>query len=189
MVIACWPPTAVKISVVTDLPCPEGSTFRTGIYVGGHLATLEQEADTARCVTRPGDDSEIGDLVIVPAEATDGKVVVQVVMNTDGTDLEICRKKATSSTDTIPKQCIVARRTFRFLRHTSRTLPVRLDAACRGKPCLEEETCINGLCQSSDVDTPGFEPGCRGCADAAPLETGTTPDADAERPTNCAGRE
>ncbi|MBS2018349.1 MAG: hypothetical protein JST00_36120 [Deltaproteobacteria bacterium] len=203
LVLACWNPTEVRISLVTDLPCvtslagdgsvgaeagataPPTQGLRTGIYFGDDLRTADQQADTFRCVAGTP-DSEIGELVVVPGDDPDRKVVVHVVMTVDGRPPDTCRGVGGPPTD--PKSCIVARRTFRFIRHASRPITIRLDAVCRGVTCLDDETCINGRCQSGDIDQPDFDPECPSCGDAGPKEDATVTDAgqDATTPT-CTG--
>ncbi len=60
------------------------------------------------------------------------------------------------------KRCIIARRTFSFLEHTSLTLPIELDPLCIGKACEPSSTCFRGACVDAAVVCNGPDCGLVG---------------------------
>ncbi len=175
LVFACWKPTDVQIDILTDLGC---GSLHAGIYVRPQLdpnAAAEAESDV--CVPRAGNDTSLGTLALVPNGDRDEPVVVFVVLttNTKATRLSDCIVDPDDKSKVLPPTCIVARRKFKFLRHASRPLPIRLDSRCAGKRCFFDETCIDGECQSSDVDSPSFQQSTR--SEDASVDTSTSLDA------------
>jgi hypothetical protein len=78
----------------------------------------------------------IGTLTFVPSGDRRAKVLVQVVMAVKGARPEDCAAQ--------PDKCSVAKRSFSFIEHSSRRLPVILRGQCLGKVCGEGETCVLG---------------------------------------------
>lgn len=180
--VACYGPTEVRIEISTDRPCvappsaaePGSSAVRTAVAVGGSALDTAQVTEVSSCLEHPGADTEIGSLVIVPSGDRDARVNVQVTMTTNGRPTSDCvPSEDADKKQVLPDFCIVARRSFAFISHTSRVLPIKLYDACRGVGCAAEQTCgAGGGCRSSDVDVEP-EPGekCVGSCDdaAAPL--------------------
>ncbi len=112
----------------------------------------------------------MGTLAVVPAGSRSSSATVEVAMTVDGADLRPCFTVTTDPVtheSSIPSNCVVARRIFRFLAHRDRTLPVRLDSRCLGVACAATETCLGGRCAPANVDGPGFLDRCPDCPDAA----------------------
>jgi hypothetical protein len=57
------------------------------------------------------------------------------------------------------KSCIIARRSFSFISHSSLTLPIELDPLCLGKACDPASTCFKGGCVSASVTCNGTDCG------------------------------
>ena len=158
--VACYGPTEMRIEVSTDFACTNANgqptaVIQTSIAVGATVADALVAAETANCGpgTGRGGDHDIGSLVILPSGARDAHVTVQVTMTTDGGRTEDCKQLASGD---LPGNCIVARRTFAFIRHTARTVPIKMYANCAGKFCAGETTCNSARdCESAEVQECG----------------------------------
>ena len=180
--VACFAPTEVRLKLTTDVPCPTSppaEPLNTGIYVGASLASVDSVTESSRCTPDPA-GNDLGDLVIVPSGARDARVTVEVALGTEGASSVSCHPLR--PTDPIDKRCIVARRSFAFIEHTSRTLPIRLTANCLGRTCADaNDTCIDGECRSANVDQPAEDGGRPTVGEDASLD-GAAPDAVAPDP-------
>ena len=138
--VACYGPTEVVVSVSTDLPCSERP--RTAIYKGLPFEDAP-DAETETCTPVPNGDAEIGSLVFLPTGDADGRAAVKAVL---------ARNRSISECDAHPEDCIVATRSFSFVKHLSRRVPIRMLSACLGKRCPEGQTCgRGGVCISNEV--------------------------------------
>lgn len=181
--VACYGPTEVRLEISTDRPCkalptadePNPQPVKTSVAVGGSAADVAQVSETSSCIdTSTG---AIGSLVIVPSAGHDARVAVQVVMTTNGRPTSDCVLDAKGNP---PSFCIVARRSFSFIDHTSRTLPIRLYDACRGVGCGAEDTCgRGGGCRPADVPDEG-DPADEPCIGPQCADGGVPPDAAAD---------
>jgi hypothetical protein len=180
VVVACYGPTEVELRITRDMPCPSSGVGRTGIFVGrpGHGA-IDPIAETEDCVTERTEGalegelgSRIGSLTVVPSDSRDARVTVEIALSlqpkgspagTRPKDPKLCLLDATD--------CIVARRSFTFIPHTSRILPIKLLEECRDRTCLPGTTCIANGCKPDDVDAEDF---CddRTTCNLPPLEAG-----------------
>jgi hypothetical protein len=172
----CYGPTAVRVVLGTNLPCPDRIT---SLYVGrpGDRVS-DPQAVTDRCGA-PGAEN-IGDVVLVPSGDRDDRVLVEVISAPRGKAPESCRDDA--------RDCVIARRLVSYRRHETRPLPVFLSDRCLGIPCGADQTCVDGRCDTADVDSTAFcaETGCDGGApDASAADA--QPPIDPSRP--CAGGE
>lgn len=149
---ACYGPTEVAVVVTTDLQCSEGP--RTAIYKGMPFDSAP-DAETEACEPVPNADTRIGSLVFLPSGDANGRAAVKVVL---------ARKRNVSECETHPEDCIVATRSFSFVEHLSRRVPIRMLSACLGKQCPDGQTCgAGGVCVSNEVtctsDDCNVEPG------------------------------
>lgn len=189
-VVSCYGPTEVRLEITTDLPCgavavPGGAAsnpVHTLVRLGGGAAS-PVVADTTSCTARGGDGlADIGSIVLVPSGDRSAHVTVEVTATADGSDPDACGRSGTLAAQ--QAQCIVARRTFAFIKHTARSLPIRLYASCKGKVCDATQTCNqSGACESAAVsDDTGCiasEPDChaRSAAPPPPIDAGEAGDA------------
>ena len=142
--IACQDPTQITVQIRTDLSCDEvaGTTITVG-----DLPTLDTEppATTTAACTPVGDEGDIGSIVLVPADRDDLAVGMRVALARGG-DLSVCQN-VTSAPD-----CVIARRSMRYLERTKLTVPIDLNRACFGVPCEATETCVEGVCVDARTD-------------------------------------
>jgi hypothetical protein len=140
---ACYGPTEVTVALSTDLGCAD--PIQTAIYKGDRgTFSPEAAAETAAC-TQGNPDSQIGTLVFLPSGDRSGDVSVKAVLTRN--------KKPTGLCDSDPTDCIIATRSFAFVEHTSRRVPIRLLKTCLGVKCGPGETCgPKGTCISNRVD-------------------------------------
>lgn len=137
---ACYAPTEVSVVVTTDLACEVGP--RTAIFKGFPFDTAP-DAETSECTPVPGADARIGSLVFVPSGSADGRAGVKVVL---------ARGRSAGECDAHPEDCIVATRSFSFVKHLSRRVPIRMLSECLGKRCPDGQTCgAGGVCVSDAV--------------------------------------
>ena len=138
--VACYGPTEVTVVVSTDLACSDGP--RTAIFKGVPF-DVAPDAETDECAPAASGDSVVGSLVFVPSSDANGRAGVKVVL---------ARGRSPSECDANPQECIVATRSFSFVEHLSRRLPIRMLSACLGKRCPDGQTCgAGGACVSNEV--------------------------------------
>lgn len=170
---ACYGPTEVAVVITTDLACSEGP--RTAIYKGMPFDSAP-DAVTEACESVPNADSRIGSLVFLPSGDANGRAAVKVVL---------ARKQNVAECEAHPEECIVATRSFSFVEHLSRRVPIRMFSACLGKQCPDGQTCgAGGVCVSNevactsddcDVEPVGEEDGGRPPVVDAGSDAGSTP--------------
>jgi hypothetical protein len=149
---SCFAATEVTVALSTDLGCT--TRVRTAVYKGSRgQFPNEPETETELC-THGAADSQIGTLVFVPSGSRSGTASVKAVLARGG-------KPPAACTDQSPEDCIFATRSFSYVAHTSRKLPIRLLATCLGKKaCPEGQTCgPSGDCISDRVTCAGEECG------------------------------
>ena len=147
---ACYGPTEVAVVVTTDLACSEGP--RTAIYKGMPFDSAP-DAETEGCEPVPNADTRIGSLVFLPSGDANGRAAVKVVL---------ARKRNVTECEAHPEDCIVATRSFSFVKHLSRRVPIRMLSACLGKQCPDGQTCgAGGTCVSNEVTCSDGRLRCR----------------------------
>lgn len=139
----CRDPTQITLTIRTDAACSD--VAGTAISVGdpNQVEDLAPVATTSSCSPDPA-GGDIGSLVLVPADADDAAVGVKVTLSVAET-IESCLAPPYD-------ECVVARRSLRYIAHTPLTLPVELNLACKGQFCAADTTCVDGRCVDSNVD-------------------------------------
>jgi hypothetical protein len=177
--VACYGPTELTVVISTDLGCEPSPTI--AIYKGLPFDGIPL-AVTDQC-KRGDHGAEIGSLVFVPSADREGRASVKVVL---------ARGQDPSQCDAHPEACVVATRSFSFVKHASRRLPIQLLGECVGKVCADGLTCGRGgvcvsdavVCASGECTLPAEEPpvsavGDSGAAaDAAPSPPCAGPNGD-----------
>ncbi|MCC6668315.1 MAG: hypothetical protein IT375_31515 [Polyangiaceae bacterium] len=145
LVPACREPTQLTLHLSTDAKCVD--VKGTSITVGAH-GKLEDKDPVARTTECSAATGQVGTLVVVPSGSKDDQVSVRVVTGV-GKSAEACVK------DGYVGGCIVARRTLRFLPHTSLDLPIAMSVDCLDVPCEATQTCLEGKCVSAATQCTG----------------------------------
>jgi len=166
---SCREPTQITLRITSGEKC----TDLTGVQiVVGPDAEVTQRRFTqhyaaalTHACTPSGTDNLIGTLVVTPGQSS-GTVVVSAGINLVVNGAVVPGPDPASCADaTMSKQCIIARRSFSFIDHTSLTLPIDLDPLCVGKVCDPASTCFKGGCVPDTV-------GCQGESCLLPQESG-----------------
>lgn len=147
---ACLGPTQLVVDVRTNVPCTDSTQFKgVAIYVGEPGIDVETRAP--QLATNSCDASgEVGTLVVTPTGANDAQVGIRVVAGLTRNPEECAAKNYDG--------CIVARRTVRYLAHTSQTVVVALTSDCVGNACDLNHTCVNGSCTDTLTATGPVAP-------------------------------
>ena len=160
---SCQAPTELTLSITTDAQCGV-EVKSTAIYVAqsasnadGNVQGRSPIAQTDTCAS-----GTIGTLVVTPG-GDEGAVVI--IAGFDG-------KSPTDCVEGNYVNCIIARRSFSFIKHTPLTIPVVLERDCLNVPCDAFSTCHNGSCYSSSVDCTGGSCNAVGSNDAGPVDAG-----------------
>ncbi|MBL8613427.1 MAG: hypothetical protein JNL38_39170, partial [Myxococcales bacterium] len=141
LAVACRAPTQARVDIVTTAPCAE----LTGVALTVKSRPVAAEQAVAgrfvTATTRECASGRVGDIVLAPGEDT-GAIVV------------VAGYKGVPATDCVPPayaNCIVARRSFSFIEHTTLTIPISLDPDCVNVPCDALSTCSKGKCVDATV--------------------------------------
>jgi hypothetical protein len=154
--VSCREPTQVTVRVSTGTRCSDLSSVE--LVVGPDQKETQQrfEKQFTTAVTRECDPSGlIGTLVVAPGGHS-ATIVVAVGVRVGGApapEPSACADPKTA------QSCIIARRSFAFIDHTSLTLPVVLDPSCVGKACDPSSTCFKGACVDASVICNGSDCG------------------------------
>ncbi|MDI1483387.1 SBBP repeat-containing protein [Polyangium sp. y55x31] len=146
--LGCLDPTEVFVEISTNSSC--GDLDSTGITAGllGEIETRPYGTTTSLCEN----NGEVGSIVLLPPEGERKAPFAFKVVGSLGAPVE-----RACVAPTYGPGCIVARRSMRFVPHNSFRVPVRLSQACAGVLCPEDETCVDGTCQSAAVDAMDCE--------------------------------
>lgn len=154
--VSCREPTQVTVSITTGEKCSDISSIQTVVSPD---QTQTQARFTEHFTTAASGNCDatglIGTLVIVPG-GQGATILVAAGVRVAGApppDAASCADAETA------KRCIIARRTFAFLEHSSLTLPIHLDPLCVGKSCNPASTCFKGACVDARVTCNGSECG------------------------------
>jgi hypothetical protein len=101
--------------------------------------TLSAQIPRGEC---GADDHRLGTLVVTPG-SSHAAIIVRARVS-EGPDSPCKRPEYTG--------CIIARRAFSFVDHTSETLPITLEASCTNKPCDPTTSCRTGTCVDSSAN-------------------------------------
>lgn len=143
---ACYPATAVRLELGTDVACDDRTS--TAVFVTDtKAADLGPAVAVAKGCAFPAPHN-IGSVVLVPRDAKDASMRVEAVLARNGKDPVACRDNL--------DDCVVGRRIVAYQKHSTRALPVTLSNQCLGVRCPETQTCVAGECVGADVDAPGF---------------------------------
>ncbi len=173
---SCQDPTQFTLVISTNAKCHD-ELKATAIYVGGSLDAVDKKVQTSFPVANTDNcvSGNIGTLVVTPGNA-EGAVVVIGGFN---------GKLPTACVENNYKDCIIARRSFSFIKHTPLSIPIELERDCLNVPCDVNSTCHNGACYSADI-TCAANGQCShpGDGDAGPVDAGPKlfPDGQPEPP-------
>lgn len=173
----CHTPTQVTLDIVlANAKC--GEVNQTAITVGVDPdkteANVRQGFVTASTTDCNAQTNAIGTLVVTPGDEDHGAVVVVVAY---GPQHDATQCKPPDYTN-----CIVARRSFGFIKHSRLHMPITIDPDCLNVPCDAFSTCKHGECYSSAVQQVGddfVDPGVNG--DGA-VQDAVVPDAGGDAP-------
>jgi len=140
--LGCKSATQAKIGLHTNL------AYEEGVFVDVWASGPEAPAGPPQVSVRTPwtADGRIGDFVLVPpSENREARFALRAV-------LALGRDPATCTVQDA-RNCIIARRTSRYLRGQSLQVPISLYAQCLGVACDETTTCNSlGRCVPADVD-------------------------------------
>jgi hypothetical protein len=143
------------MTMTTDVPCT--SLGETSVTVGT-LDQLETKPPLATSSTCDAMTGKLGTLVLVPSGAKDEEFAVRVVVGI-GQSAQSCVDAHYAG------NCIVARRTMRFVAGTPLVLPIAMRVDCRGVQCADTDTCAHGACVSPQIPDPNACKTADGCSD------------------------
>ena len=146
---ACRSATQMELDVTYNGPCKDLDSVAfivgTDPYVAeSRIANNVFTTTTRDCTQVSPTLARVGTLVLTPNADTNHTALV--VLAGFGIPVEQC--KASDGYF----GCIIARRSFVFVPHTSLTLGVSLDADCLNVPCSAVSTCSHKQCIDSNVE-------------------------------------
>jgi hypothetical protein len=144
LLFGCDKPTSITLRISADQPCSAMKGVR--IEAGPEGGPARSQASTDQCRDEAG-LAVIGTIVLVPSGDDSATVGVRVVGGLE-TSVDGCNDEAGFA------GCIVARRGIRFVPEKEIDLPIVLRAVCKNVLCDATATCVQGVCQSSQVSDP-----------------------------------
>ena len=169
---SCVQPTQITLRVTSDVGCSDlsGVQLVTGPTIAEaqdrfhlHYAAAVTHDCTPGSAPGGGPENLIGTLVVTPG-GSGGTVVVSAGVPLNGAPAP---DPGTCEDPKVAPSCIIARRSFSFIEHTSLTLPIELSRLCVGKTCDPASTCFRGTCVDATVTCKGS-----GCGLAPEIGTG-----------------
>ncbi len=164
---ACQDPTQLTLAISTNAKCHD-ELKATAIYVGGSLGGVNEKVQTSSPVAQTDTcaSGSIGTLVVTPGSSEGAVVVIGGFYG----------KPPTDCVEGHYENCIIARRSFTFIKHASLVIPIPLERSCLNVPCNATTTCHNGACYDAAVEcssngtcpVPGTAPGADS-VDAGPM--------------------
>ena len=154
--VACREPTEITIVIKTGEKCTDLSGVE--IVVGPDQAQTQtrfEQQFTAAQTHECDATGTIGTLVVTPG-GSGGTIVVAAGVAVGGV---AAPDPTTCAMTENAKHCIIARRSFSFISHSSLTLPIELDPLCLGKACDPASTCFKGSCVNAAVTCSGSDCG------------------------------
>lgn len=174
--VSCRDATQLEVRVVSREACSDISAVQ--IVVGTSPTETQQrfiDHFTSAATHECGGAGLVGTLTLVPG-GPGGTVLVAAGVKGVGLPAP---DPTTCADPEVAKRCIVARRRFSFIDHTSLRLPIELDPLCVGRVCDASSTCFRGacvdatiVCNGSDCGLPLENPGGGGVGGAT--EAGST---------------
>lgn len=151
---ACAEATQFELVLTTDIPC---TMFRSAVInvatsVDSAQAQISDrivDATTMNCKQISPDVAEIGNIFVVPGDgqSTDSIGAVVVRVGVDPVYAQDCLPP-------LYRGCVVAKRTFRYVPHTTLHLPIKAPLECLDFPCSSELTCVaKDKCVSTEYST------------------------------------
>jgi hypothetical protein len=139
---SCQDPTQLTLVLSTNARCHD-ELRSTAIYVGGSLESVNDKVQTSSPVAQTDtcNSGSIGTLVVTPGDSH-GAVVVIGGFN---------GKPPTDCVEGHYENCIIARRSFTFIKHTPLSIPIQLERDCLNVPCDVHSTCHNGQCYAATI--------------------------------------
>jgi hypothetical protein len=156
VVASCREPTQITVVIRTGEKCSDLSGAE--IVVGPSQQETQTRFEQKFTAAESHDCDAtglIGTLVVTPGGAG-GTIVVAAGVRVGGAPAPDPAECATAANK---GNCIVARRSFSFLDHTSLTLPIELDPLCVGQACDPASTCFKGSCVDATVSCVGADCG------------------------------
>jgi hypothetical protein len=156
VVASCREPTQITVVIRTGEKCSDLSGAE--IVVGPSQQETQTRFEQKFTAAESHDCDAtglIGTLVVTPGGAG-GTIVVAAGVRVGGAPAPDPAECATAANK---GSCIVARRSFSFLDHTSLTLPIELDPLCVGQACDPASTCFKGSCVDATVSCVGADCG------------------------------
>ena len=145
--VGCRTPTQITVEVTTEVACDGASTkANTTLSVGTLGADLDDKPPvvvTSTCTKVDDKTWRIGSLVLVPSGDKGAEIAIRVVTGIN--------KDPAKCTAADSKDCIIARRSLRFVPHTELYLPIGLDVDCTNVPCDSTTTCVDGKCVGATI--------------------------------------
>lgn len=154
--VSCREPTEITVVIRSGEKCSDISGVE--IVVGPDQSETQSRFEKQFTAALSHDcdaNGVVGTLVVTPGGAG-GTIVVAAGVRVGGAPAP---DPASCATPANAKSCIIARRSFSFLSHTSLTLPIELDPLCVGKACDPSNTCFKGACVDATVTCNGAECG------------------------------
>jgi len=156
VVVSCREPTEITVVIKTGEKCSDLSGVEIVVGPDQQQTQTRFEHQFTAALSHECDPSgTVGTLVITPGGAG-GTIVVAAGVRVGGAPAP---DPATCALADNAKSCIIARRSFAFLSHTSLTLPIELDPLCVGKACDPASTCFKGACVDASVTCNGSDCG------------------------------
>lgn len=164
--LACRSPTQITVEMTTDVPCgsQQGASLTVGVP-----EQLENKPVTSTAVACDPTTGRIGSVVIVPSGSDSDDVGIKVVLGLD--------RSAALCVPPYGQGCVVARRSLRFIPHTTLVVPIHLEQACDGIACDPSTTCVHGQCLPAAIPDPTVCEGAGGCPEGTLYPDAGGPDA------------
>ena len=154
--VSCREPTEITVVIKTGEQCADLSGVEIVVGPDQTQTQMRFEQEYTVALTHDCDSSgTVGSLVVTPG-GSGGTIVIAAGVRVGGAAAPDPTSCAMAD---VAKSCIVARRSFSFISHTSLTLPIELDPLCLGKACDPASTCFKGACVSASVTCNGSDCG------------------------------
>jgi hypothetical protein len=138
----CLDPTQVTLSLSSDV-CARISETAISVGAIGEVEMMSPAATQGGC-----SGADIGTLAVAPTDDKSAAWALKVVSSVEAL-VDACQPPEYGP------QCIVARRSLRFIEHESLELPIVMRESCLGVLCPEDQTCVDGECRLAACDDPG----------------------------------